>query len=66
MRQDIGPLARQGYVLRGPESFEDHGAYAMSDVWRNNEVNIKYRTVDEQGEFNSAKRLEADQWISNA
>eukprot|EP00974_Lingulodinium_polyedra_P013754 1333094-Lingulodinium_polyedra.AAC.1 len=42
-------------VLRGPESFEGHLAYMMSDVRRQHEVNVRQRTVAQREGFNVAK-----------
>jgi hypothetical protein len=53
-------------ALSATEDFTDHFAYMLSDGRRKNEVNIHSLTADEKREMNSAKKIEADQWIGNA
>jgi len=53
-------------VLKNSEDFSEHFAYMLSDGRRKNEVNTRSLSDSERHEFHGAKKLEADQWISNA
>ena len=53
-------------VLKNSVDFSEHFAYMLSDGRRKNEVNIHSLSDGERHELHGAKKLEADQWISNA
>ena len=60
-----GWLEKDLQHLREAADSSDHFVYMLSDGRRKNEVSVRTLTSEELRKMNQAKKLEADQWISN-
>ena len=60
-----GWLERDLQHLREAAYFSEHFAYMLSGGRRKDQVTIRTLTKDELHKMAQAKKLEADQWISN-